>query len=225
MDNQNREMCQVAWSPSLLFFLYSPSSHLFSHALPPQTSLHLLRDITLRSIKYGADPNSQGSSYTLQRHCASHLYLTRIPLTEIGPGGIKKNKCNKFEKELEHIPNMKSLDDNKTFSWAKRRLVGLSNIDKDDSAWKADYMMYMCLNKRSGPPQNMFLTRFVEIDKNPIKVYGDAFVFAMECQPKGSEHERAKYVDMDKEFVQSVGRGHGAWTTLRKLLVRPAREG
>ena len=156
---------------------------------------------------------------------ASHLNLTRIPLTEIGPGGIKKNKCNKFEKELEHIPNMKSLDDDRTFSWAKRHLVGLSNIESYPSAWKADYMMYMYLNKRSGLPQNMFLTRFVEIDKKPIKVYGDAFVFGMECQPKGSEHERAKYVDMDAEFIQSVGRGHGAWTTLRKLLGRPSREG
>ena len=122
---------------------------------------------------------------------SSRTSLTSIPLIDIGSAGISEDDCIDFEKELERIPNMKSLDQPKHFSWAHRHLIGRTNKDVGDELLKADYMMYMCVDKSSGLPRNDRVEWIVNSIKGritwsaPIKVYGDAFVFRKKTEPNG----------------------------------------
>ena len=158
---------------------------------------------------------------------SSRISLTNIPLIDIGSAGISEDDCIDFEKELEHIPNMKSLNQPISFSWAHRHLIGRTNKDVGDESLKADYMMYMCVDKSSGLPRNDRVEWIVN-SKNgritwsaPIKVYGDAFVFRKKTEPNGlGESKRANYVDMDQDF------GHGgsfADCILQYLLMYPEK--
>ena len=163
----------------------------------------------------------------------SPMELKKIPLVDIGTGDIEKDDCNDLEKRLEHIPNLKSFASSKHFSWFYRTLVGTVNNDVGEDSWKADYMMYMCLDKRSDLPHNDELERLVKIGRGPahpmvpFDVYGDAFVFRMESKSElDNEPKRAKYVDMDSHFIEGVKAEkieYGTWAfcTLRKLLVCP----
>ena len=153
-------------------------------------------------------------------------YLMDIPLVEIGLADISGDECNDFEKELEHLPNMKSLNQPASFSWAHRHLIGRTNKDVGDELLKADYMMYMCVDGSSGLPRNDRVERIVNSVKGritwsaPIKVYGDALVFRKETEPSGfGESKRANYVDMDQDFLNG---GAFAECILRYLLMYPA---
>lgn len=164
----------------------------------------------------------------------SPMKLTTIPLINIGERKMHEDECIDFEKLLEHIPNMKSVDNSKRFSWAYRKLVGIVNNNVGEVSWKADYMMYLCLDKRAGLPHNEELERLVKLGRgpayvmDPFDVYGDAFVFRMEPQSKRQFDgpKRAVYTNMDTGFIEGVKGldlyyGNWAFATLRKLLVCP----
>lgn len=161
----------------------------------------------------------------------SPMKLTTIPLIAIGDKKMPESACVDFETTIEHIPAMKSVDKPKRFSWAHRKLVGPVNNKVGLLPWQADYMMYLCLDERSGLPHNEELERLVRLGRGPayptmepFDVYGDAFVFRMEPQSKKSK--RARYIDMDRDFIEAVKGleiryGNWAFATLRKLLVCP----
>lgn len=164
----------------------------------------------------------------------STLYLEDVPLVEVGPGGISKDECKDFEKKLGHIPDMRSYNGSKHFSWAHRSLVGTSakSVPKDwdedlNTTWKRDYMMYLCVEAGAGLPRNEYLNKALLDDgasgarmirKNPI-VYGDAFVFKKEPNLQGPEvFERAEYTQIDRDFVDSAKGGFRAKGILQELL-------
>ena len=166
----------------------------------------------------------------------SDMDLTTIPLIKIGHGGIRRDECNQFEKALGHIPNLKSFNSSKEFSWTYRKFSGLTNNDIGEEPWKADYMMYLCVDQRSGLPCNEYLKWLVKIGRGPLipskpfGVYGDAFVFRMESKSKESDEPNwARYINMDENFIDSATsrrREQGTWAfcMLRKLLVCPEQE-
>ena len=162
----------------------------------------------------------------------STMSLTKLPLINIGPGGLDADECNVFEIRLLHIPDVKSLDSLKSFNWAYRTLVGFTKKDVRQATLNGDYMMYLCVDERSGLPHNDYLEKLVELGRGPnipstrFKVYGDAFVFRMESESKGyDEGRRARYVHMDDGFVDSaMSRGTvatWAFCLLRRLLLSP----
>lgn len=163
----------------------------------------------------------------------SSMFLTTIPLIPIGPGGINKDECNDLEKQLQHMPNVKSLDSPKSFRWTYRTLVGLTKNDVGHEPLNGDYMMYLCLDERSELPHNDYLEELVNLGRGPIKtilfkVYGDAFVFRMKSKSKGSDERLpATYVHMDSGFVDSATSriyvGAWAFVVLRKLLSCPQK--
>ena len=158
---------------------------------------------------------------------SSRTSLTNIPLLDIGPAGTSEDDCIYFEKELEQIPNMKSLNEPTSFSWAHRHLIGRTNKDVGYESLKADYMMYMCVDESSGLPRNDRVERIVNSKKGritwsaPIKVYGDAFVFRKKTESNGlRESKRANYVDMDQNFLHG---GYFADCILQYLLMYPEK--
>ena len=164
----------------------------------------------------------------------SSMSLTKVPLINIGSGGIKKDDCNDWEKQLQHLPNVKSFDSVKSFSWTYRKLVGLTKNDVGHEPLNGDYMMYMCLDLRSGFPHNDYLEELANLGRGPwmptvpLKVYGDPFVFKMRSESRESEEYRpAMYLHMDSGFVDSATsrRPVGAWAfrLLRRLLLCPHR--
>ena len=165
----------------------------------------------------------------------SSMFLTKIPLINIGPGGINNDECNDLEKHLLHIPNVKSLDSFIYFRWDYRRLVGFTKNDVRHEPLNGDYMMYLCTDAGSELPHNDYLEGLVNLDRGPeiptvrFHVYGDAYVFRMESNSKGSDERRpARYVHMDDGFVDSAmsRRPVGAWAfcVLRRLLMCPHKE-
>ena len=163
------------------------------------------------------------------------MFLTTIPLIPVGPGGINKDECNDLEKQLLHIPDVKSLDSFKSFRWAYRKLVSFTKNDVGHELLNSDYMMYLCLDERSELPHNDYLEELVSLGRGPaiatvpFNVYGDAFVFRMESKSKGiDERWPAKYLHMDGGFVDSATsrRQVGAWAfcVLRRLLLCPHKE-
>ena len=165
----------------------------------------------------------------------SSMFVTAVPLVNIGSRGISMNDCDNFEKELGQILDLRSPKGSK-FSWAHRKLVGLANNDMGTEPWKKDYMMYMCLDERSGLPHNEYLEELVNLGEGPstpfvpFKVYGDAFVFRMGStkSKQHGENQRAKHIHMDWDFVDSAlsrrrELGSWAWIILRKLLIRPEK--
>ena len=157
---------------------------------------------------------------------ADHLYsFIKIPLVDVGPAGIGKEECNDFEKELQHIPNMKSLGKPKSFSWSHRHLIGRSEKNSPNESLNGDYMMYLCVDDQSGLPHNKTLERLVNVSKGratwsvPISVYGDAFVFRMASTSSGLAGSKgAKYIDMKENF-----RGAFADSILQYLLMYPGK--
>ena len=160
------------------------------------------------------------------------MSLTKIPLINIGPGGINKDECNALEKPLLHLPDVKSLDSPKSFRWAYRRLLRFTKNDVRHGRLNCDYMMYLCLDAGSELPHNDYLEELVKLGRGPdiptvpFKVYGDAFVFRMESKSEGSdERGPAKYVHLDGSFVDSaMSRGTvetWAFCLLRMLLMCP----
>ena len=181
----------------------------------------------------------------------SSMFITNIPLIPIGHGGINRDECNDLEKQLQHIPNVESLDSLKIFRWTYRKLVGYTKNDEGHEPWNDDYMMYLCLDERSELPHNDYLEGLVNLGKEledqgrepikpvPLKVYGDAFVFRMKSKSKGSDERMpAQYIHMTSGFVDSAtsvrldngvidivtSRSHvGVWAlvVLRRLLMCP----
>ena len=165
----------------------------------------------------------------------SPMFLMKLPLINIGPGGIKEEQCNDLEKQLLHIPNLKSLDNPKSFRWANRKLVSLTKNDACHGRLNGDYMMYMCLDECSKLPHNKYLQELVDLGRGPniptiaFKVYGDAFVFRMESKSKEhNDRGPATYVDMESGFIDSaLSRepvGTWAYCLLRMLLLCPHKE-
>ena len=159
------------------------------------------------------------------------MELIKIPLIEVGQEGI--SQCEKLEKKLEHIPNMKSLDKPITFSWDHRHLfIGQSyRIAGFESMW-GDYMLYGSLNSGVGLPRNAHLKPLMkDLDKKGrmtamegVKIYGDAFLFRKKSKSPGSgEPERAAYNDMDEEFIGSMRAGSVAPGIVRNLFMFPDR--
>lgn len=163
---------------------------------------------------------------------ARPVRLEETPLINIGPGGISENECVDLEKTLGHIPDMRKFDDPKTFSWAKRSLVGLTIPSPLDGV-KFDYMMCMCQDQAAGLPHNEYLEGiFKETMKTgrgtlmaPRTVFGDAFVFRM--QPKSNaldKSERARYISMDTDFVESAKyESYAKDVVLAMLLIYPGK--
>lgn len=126
---------------------------------------------------------------------------------------------------------MQEFDDPKTFSWAKRSLVGLPILRLEDDA-KVEYMMYMCQDHEANLPHNEYLENLFKVCYSkgrsalmaPRTIFGDAFVFMME--PKSDQFDksqRARYIDMDKGFVDSAIDSCWAKSVLEKLLMYPAK--
>lgn len=147
------------------------------------------------------------------------IRLEKIPLVDVSPGGINKDEFKDFERKLGHIPDLRSHTNPKDFSWAHRSLVGISatNVpeswaeDKDGrkTTWKRDYMMYLCVDKGAGLPQNKYLHKRLDETKEgrgarqDLDVYGDAFVFKKKPKSKGPDvSERAESTHMDEHFVK-----------------------
>lgn len=152
------------------------------------------------------------------------MSLTRIPLINIGPEGINKDECNDLEKQLLHIPDVRSLNSMKHFSWAYRKLVAFTKNDACHGPLNGDYMMYLCLDERSELPHNDYLEELVELGRGPLiptvpfKVYGDAFVFRMESKSKNVDERQPAYMfiwTMASLIVRRLGNrlglGHSAY--------------
>ncbi|KAF6231584.1 hypothetical protein HO173_010116 [Letharia columbiana] len=182
----------------------------------PQSSMATTIDLKVVHISYapGIDP----------------LSLMKMPLANIGSGDISEDECNGFEKQLEHIPNLKSHSDPKTFSWAHRSLFEIGNEKVAYGIGKEPmiYMVYMCRDANAGLPHNQYLEDMVRDVYDhpratlmpPIKVYGDAYVFMRKPYSKEpDESQRATYVDMDKGFVVDATHGVRAQVMLRNLLM------
>ena len=165
----------------------------------------------------------------------SPMFLMKLPLINIGPGGINKDECNDLEKQLLRIPNVKALDNSEPFRWANRKLVNFTKNDARHGRLNGDYMMYMCLDEDSKLPHNRYLEELVRLGRGPkiptvpFNVYGDAFVFRMESKSKeANDRGPATYVDMDSDFIDSaLSRepvGTWAYCLLRMLLLCPHKE-
>ena len=161
------------------------------------------------------------------------MSLTSIPFISIGPWGINKDECNDLEKQRLFIPDMKSLDNEKSFRWAYRKLVSFTT---NDESHYGDYMMYLCLDEGSGLMHNDFLEELVKVGRgpkhtvDPFKVYGDAFVFRMDIGESESRRSDgylpARYIHMDDGFIDSATSrrpevGTWAYDLLCKLLLCP----
>ena len=157
--------------------------------------------------------------------------LTTIPLVDVGPGGMSADECKDIEKELEHIPDIKSpaSSSSSSFSWTHRRLlIGQSFTSAASESWSAVYLIYMSRESGAGLAPNGYLNELMrDLDQKgrmtameEFEAYGDAFVFRMKAKTKkgsGEEGTRAEYVDMPGEFV-SDGM---ADVILRRLLMYP----
>lgn len=162
----------------------------------------------------------------------STLHLEEVPLVDVGPGGISKDECKDFEKKLGHIPDLRSYNDSKSFNWAHRFLVGslANNVpkfwdDTQDTTWKRDYMLYLCVDPRAGFPRNQYLQQILgdtskdRLTRAPLIAYGDAFVFRKEPKLHSVDvFERAGYTHMDQVFVNSAEHELRAKAILRFLL-------
>ena len=168
----------------------------------------------------------------------SHIEQKGVPLINVGPGGISKDQCKDFEEELGHIPNLQTEDLNnpKTFSWAHRSLARVIVTDSWVDGWNGEYMMYYCVEAEAKLPPNGHVDRILEPSaksrgprNGPSVVYGDVFVFkkgleskepeSKKPESKGSEEsERAKYLDIDLDFVGYANGFELADVILRKLL-------
>ena len=169
----------------------------------------------------------------------STVRLENISLVDIGPGGIDEKEALKFERDLMHIPNVKSLDPG-IFSWKYRRLHGLpvwqyegENIH-DEDYHDEDYMAYLCMEEKSNLPQNKFVDRFIGVDlrgrnmEGTVKIFGDVLVFRakgqmLECT---GEYKRAEHLQMDTAFMHGVEHVPSeAWVMerMQRLLMSPFR--
>lgn len=144
------------------------------------------------------------------------IRLIKVPLVDIGPGSIKEDDCKGFEKALGHIPDLKSITDPKDFSWAHRSLVGISAKTIPDywdgdgkTTWKREYMMYLCVDKKSGLPLNKYLNKLLADTsggrgaRQDLIVYGESFVFKKEPNLKGPDmFECAECTHIDQDSVK-----------------------
>lgn len=135
---------------------------------------------------------------------ASAIHLTDITLTSFDPNAIKKDV---FAEELGHIPDMQSHsnDNLNTFGCGLHSLSSISNKDvgSPKELWYADYMMYVCLDKRADLPQNKHLRVLHYLDD--VTAYRDAFVFKMKPGSDGLDQSgHTEYLDMDDTFVLSA---------------------
>lgn len=137
--------------------------------------------------------------------------LEEVRLIHVGLGGVPGNACNDVEKELGWVPDLREF---KSFSWNHRSLLGIKQKSNPHQAknwkarYKADYMIYVCLDEPYTLGRNHRLEYIAECHlKSPkdskFKTRGDAFVFRMVKKP-GPEGSRLEYVDMDEEFVTSA---------------------
>ena len=159
----------------------------------------------------------------------------KVPLVEVGPGGISTDECKDFEIKLGHIPDLRSYEKQKHFSWTYRSLVGTLAKKVPEGwggTWKRDHMLYLCVDARAGLPQNEYLMKVVDISNKgrvtspaPI-VYGDAFVFKKEPKLQGpGVSERAEYTHMDQDFVDSAKCTGGFAQAILQGLLRISTEG
>ena len=158
------------------------------------------------------------------------ISITKVPLINVGFGGISEDKYKIFEKELGHIPDMDSFNTpgTKTFSWDHRTLYSLKNKH-------GTYMMYVCQDKNAGLRHNEYLEkRFKDIGTSPrapllpqLVVFGDVCIFKMKTESKTlDEPQKASYIDMDEGFAEKAVSEYGSpYFTLQNLLIfSPARE-
>ena len=169
-------------------------------------------------------PGKDSTTETLTVVCipadGSDIHLRTFALFDIGSETFSEAECNTIEKELKHIPNMKSIHEPGAFSWEKRRLYSRPNEGSCRESWNADHMMYTCSDGSDGLPRNSYL---VDVqDGYPeyirVNVYGDAFVFKKKFSAK---HERTEYIDMDEDFVKEAKDGYALWI-LKSLLNFPS---
>ena len=155
-----------------------------------------------------------------------------VQLIDVDSQGLNKDGCSAFEKQLGHVPDVKSIGKSTKFSWPNRCLAGISvNTVPDywEEAWQADYMMYLCLDAGAGLPPNEYLNQMLEEAKEKVRgaprisaVYGDALVFIKEPKSIGyDESERAKYKNMHEDFVLGMSYDGRTKALLRKILVNP----
>ena len=157
--------------------------------------------------------------------------LKKVQLINVGLGGVPNDECNKFEKELGWIPDLRYT---KNFNWGHRSLRGISQEDMHNLAgdWKADYMMYVCVDEPDYFRRNDRLEDIAEFDVEtrlrtselPFKTRGDAFVFKR-VKKHGSEGSLGGYIDMDEEFVTSTDREEIAHIIIHKLVLYPTKRG
>ena len=188
---------------------------------------------------YRSQPRMDTPSKDLEVVCipikGSPMRPEKVPLVKVGPGGISKDECKEFEKELGHLPDLRAYEKFRHFSWTYRSLVGIlaKNLPGEwGGTWKRDYMLYLCVDERAGLPRNEYLEEVLDDSSGergtrpaPI-VYGDAFVFKKEPKLQGPDvSERAEYAHMDQDLVDSVRyNGFRAQAVLERLL-RVSTEG
>ena len=80
----------------------------------------------------------------------SPLQETILPLKTLYPDEYSNNYLE-TEKRLGRIPETWRCDDRKSFDWLSRSLIAIyaDSLGKDSGEWRADYLMYTCLNRQS----------------------------------------------------------------------------
>ncbi len=82
----------------------------------------------------------------------SPLEKTRVPFKTVYRDDYKYNYLE-LEKRLGIFPDTLECDKTGSFDWLSRSLIVISadHLDHDcDEEWRADYLMYTCLDKRCG---------------------------------------------------------------------------
>ena len=125
---------------------------------------------------------------------------TKLKLVRVGKE-IDERECTAREKQLGYIPDARAWEPN-TFSWYHREFLEISirGLDLIPGAQPVDYMMYVCMDEKSGLPRNWYLESLF-LGLTVVKVYGDAFIFKKEAESIGSSDSRvAKYLHQKEDF-------------------------
>ncbi len=82
----------------------------------------------------------------------SPLEKTKLPFKTVHRDKYKYNYLE-LEKRLGIFPDTSGCDKRGSFDWIFRSLIRISAADLDhdcDEKWRADYLMYTCLDNQSG---------------------------------------------------------------------------
>ena len=173
----------------------------------------------------GLDQAYVGALYVSPGPYKQELTPAKLRLAEVVEvvehGDIDESLCNDTEKQLGLVPGQDALDDCYwDFNWEHRTLVKVPNLEADpkDGVERADYLMYVCLEEKTGFPRN---TDLEELVSGAPKVYGGAFVFKKTTESGEVEGEDpiAAYIQTsDYVFNQGIEESEFKDRILKKLM-------